>query len=328
MSIGDFIGIQPSELKFPFELKKQSSCYMQLSNKTDQYIAFKVKTTNPKKYCVGPNAGVVLPNSACNVRVTLQAQEEAPLDMQCRDKFLVQSVVAPQGASSKDVTQEMFTREDGKIVDEFRLRVVYIPANPPSPVPEGEEEATSPETSLAEDEIRKPVLSEVFLSIMLFLSVPFNFISVVSKLNEEKASVTKENKKLLRELELIKNQTRKRQGNALSFVVLIFGLLLGILVGYVITGNPTNTSGKCPVDTLKLGICGDWVGLVHEVVGTKPSSECCELLKGLADFEAALCLCTEIKANVLGIAKVKVPIALSLAVNSCGKKVPRDFVCS
>ncbi|GER31221.1 vesicle-associated membrane protein [Striga asiatica] len=249
MSIGDFMGIQPSELKFPYEkkrkghrglgfieLKKQSSCCMQLSNKTDQYIAFKVKTTNPKKYCVRPNAGIVLPNSVCNVTVTLQAQKEAPPDMQCRDKFLVQSVIAPQGATSKDVTQEMFTREDGKIVDEFRLRVVYIPANPPSPVPEGEEEGTSPETSSAEDEIRKPVFSEVTKSLKQSVgnSSSESWTAVVSKLNEEKASVTKENQKLLRELELIKNQMRQRQGNAVSFVVLIFGLLLGILVGYLI----------------------------------------------------------------------------------------------
>lgn len=84
---------------------------------------------------------------------------------------------------------------------------------------------------------------------------------------------------------------------------------------------------KCPRDTLKLGVCGDWLGLVHEVIGTKPSSECCALVKGLADVEAALCLCTAIKANVVGIGKLKIPIALSLIVNSCGKKVPKGFVC-
>ncbi|CAA0820372.1 Vesicle-associated protein 1-3 [Striga hermonthica] len=224
MAVGDFLSVQPSELKFSFELKKQSSCCMELSNKTDQYIAFKVKTTNPKNYCVRPNAGVVLPNSICNVTVTMQAQKEAPLDMQCKDKFLVQSVIAPQGTTNKEVIQEMFSREDGKVVEEIRLKVVYFPANPPSPVPEGDEEETSTGTSSAEDEIRKPMLSEVFSLL----------ITVVSKLNEEKASVTKQNQRLLRELELIKKQTRKGQGSGVSYVVLVFGLLLGILVGYLI----------------------------------------------------------------------------------------------
>ncbi|ONK59044.1 uncharacterized protein A4U43_C08F2390 [Asparagus officinalis] len=110
MSSGDLLRIQPSELKFPFELKKQSSCCMQLTNKTDQYVAFKVKTTNPKKYCVRPNAGIVLPGSTCDVTVTMQAQKEAPLDMQCKDKFLLQSVVAEHGATLKDITPEMVTR--------------------------------------------------------------------------------------------------------------------------------------------------------------------------------------------------------------------------
>ena len=37
-----------------------------------------------------------------------------------------------------------FSKADGKVVEEFRLRVVYILANPPSPVPEGSEEDSSP----------------------------------------------------------------------------------------------------------------------------------------------------------------------------------------
>ncbi|KAL8495586.1 hypothetical protein ACS0TY_019639 [Phlomoides rotata] len=90
---------------------------------------------------------------------------------------------------------------------------------------------------------------------------------------------------------------------------------------------PSVKPAKCPRDTLKFGVCGDWLGLVHEVIGTKPSKECCALVEGLADVEAALCLCTAIKANVLGIAKLKIPIAISLFINSCGKKVPKGFVC-
>lgn len=88
-----------------------------------------------------------------------------------------------------------------------------------------------------------------------------------------------------------------------------------------------STSKKCPKDTLKFGVCGSWLGLVTEVIGTKPSTECCTLVKGLADLEAALCLCTAIKANVLGVIKLEVPVALTLLVNGCNKKVPEGFVC-
>ncbi|GAB2300866.1 Vesicle-associated protein 1-2 [Dionaea muscipula] len=152
MSTGELLNIEPLELKFPFELKKQISCSLQLANKTDNYVAFKVKTTNPKKYCVRPNTGVVLPRSACDVIVTMQAQKEAPPDMQCRDKFLLQSVVASSGATAKDITAEMFNKEAGHVVEECKLKVIYLsPPQPPSPVPEGSEEGGSPRGSVSDN---------------------------------------------------------------------------------------------------------------------------------------------------------------------------------
>ncbi|PIA50157.1 hypothetical protein AQUCO_01300712v1 [Aquilegia coerulea] len=96
--------------------------------------------------------------------------------------------------------------------------------------------------------------------------------------------------------------------------------------------KPTPSSpvkpAKCPKDTLKLGVCADLLGgLVSLTVGTPASTPCCALLSGLADVEAALCLCTAIKANVLGIVKLDIPVALSLLVNACGLKTPKGFKC-
>ncbi|KAL0425821.1 UNVERIFIED_CONTAM: putative lipid-binding protein [Sesamum radiatum] len=122
----------------------------------------------------------------------------------------------------------------------------------------------------------------------------------------------------------------------LALIILNFILFTCVSSHYVpcppkSTTSPPSTTPikpvKCPKDTLKFGICGDWLGLIHEVVGVKPSSKCCALVEGLADLEAALCLCTALKANVLGVVKVEIPVALSLVVNSCGKKVPEGFVC-
>ena len=36
----------------------------------------------------------------------MQAQREAPPDMQCKDKFLVQSVILPDDIEDKEVSQE------------------------------------------------------------------------------------------------------------------------------------------------------------------------------------------------------------------------------
>ncbi|KAG5045173.1 hypothetical protein JHK86_014579 [Glycine max] len=89
---------------------------------------------------------------------------------------------------------------------------------------------------------------------------------------------------------------------------------------------PSPPKASCPKDTLKLGVCADILGLVNVTVGTPPSSECCALVKGLADLEAALCLCTAIKANVLGI-NLNVPVTLSVILSACQKTVPPGFQC-
>lgn len=37
----------------------------------------------------------------------MQAQREAPIDMQCKDKFLLQSIVTDPDTNPKDITPEM-----------------------------------------------------------------------------------------------------------------------------------------------------------------------------------------------------------------------------
>ncbi|XP_059439310.1 vesicle-associated protein 1-2-like isoform X2 [Corylus avellana] len=109
--------IQPKELKFIFELKKHSSCSIRLANNTHNYVAFKVKTTSPKKYCVRPNVGIISPKSASDFTVTMQAQRTAPPDMECKDKFLIQSTIVPDGTTDENIEPSMVTKD----VDEFKL---------------------------------------------------------------------------------------------------------------------------------------------------------------------------------------------------------------
>ncbi|XP_077245083.1 vesicle-associated protein 1-3-like isoform X1 [Tasmannia lanceolata] len=231
---GDILSIQPTELKFPFELKKQSSCSLQLINKTEQYVAFKVKTTNPKKYSVRPNTGIVLPGSACNVTVTMQAQKEAPLDFQCKDKFLLQSVVANHSTTTKDITPDMFSKEDGKVVEEVKLRVVYIPANPPSPVPEGSEEGNSPRASLLDNGNQNSLFDAVSRSVDESSEKKSEAWAIISKLTEEKTSAIQQNQKLHQELELLRKEISKSHASGFSFVFVVVIGILGILFGFLV----------------------------------------------------------------------------------------------
>ncbi|GFY96922.1 hypothetical protein Acr_11g0012280 [Actinidia rufa] len=82
-------------------------------------------------------------------------------------------------------------------------------------------------------------------------------------------------------------------------------------------------SAFCPRDTLTLGYCIDLLGMVS---GSPVSSKCCALVEGLEDTEAAVCLCTAIKDNVLGI-ELNMPVALSLLMSACEKSIPPGFQC-
>ncbi|KAJ0027811.1 hypothetical protein Pint_36658 [Pistacia integerrima] len=82
----------------------------------------------------------------------------------------------------------------------------------------------------------------------------------------------------------------------------------------------------CPIDTLKLGACVDVLGgLVKIGVGSSAKDSCCPVLQGLVDLDAAVCLCTTIKAKLLNI-NIILPIALKVLVD-CGKNPPSGFQC-
>ncbi|CAM0903602.1 unnamed protein product [Alopecurus aequalis] len=242
----ELLGIEPLELRFPFETKKQISCSMQLTNRTDGYIAFKVKTTSPKKYCVRPNSGIVPPRSTSDVIVTMQAQKEVPPDMQCKDKFLVQSAVVTEGMAVKDITGEMFKKESGNVVDEVKLKVLYVqPPRPPSPVREGSEEGSSPRPSFSDGvswtsrdteatrETEEPSLFSDMRAQREPEGVTFEPSSaLISRLTEERNSAIQQNDKLREELDMVRREISKQNGG-FPFVFVVAVALLGVLLGFV-----------------------------------------------------------------------------------------------
>ncbi|PSS10177.1 Vesicle-associated protein 2-2, N-terminally processed like [Actinidia chinensis var. chinensis] len=152
----ELLEIQPPELKFIFELKKQCSCSVRLVNKSNNHVAFKVKTTSPKKYCVRPNTGIIKPKSACDFTVTMQAQKVAPPDMICKDKFLVQCTVVSAGTTDEDINSSMFAKDNGRYTEENKLRVILIrPTNSPilSPINGTLRQVPPYEASILKDQV-------------------------------------------------------------------------------------------------------------------------------------------------------------------------------
>ncbi|RRT66155.1 hypothetical protein B296_00031763 [Ensete ventricosum] len=89
---------------------------------------------------------------------------------------------------------------------------------------------------------------------------------------------------------------------------------------------PSPTAPTCPIDTGELDSCVDLLGgLVHIIIGQGVSYQCCPVLEGLSDLDAAVCLCATIKAQALNIQILLSPALDVLA--DCGKQVPSDFEC-
>ncbi|CAL5056717.1 unnamed protein product [Urochloa decumbens] len=209
--------VSPSDLKMPFELKKQNSACLELFNKTDQRVAFKVKTTNPKKYAVRPANGFVPPRGSLGISITMQAPKEIPPDYHCKDKFLVQSIVVEEG--TKDIADDMFSKAPGKLIEEVKVRVIYVPANPPSPVPEeSEEEDISSSDSDVDHEVKRPSTSK----------------SDICLVSNTIKSYTEENKKIQKELDLLRKTKPSPEGFSSTLVLLIFSF--SVLLGYYLLG--------------------------------------------------------------------------------------------
>ncbi|KAG7952192.1 hypothetical protein I3843_12G046900 [Carya illinoinensis] len=58
--------------------------------------------------------------------ITLQAQQEYPPDMQCKDKFLLQSTIVPPHTDVDELPQDTFNKDSGRAIEECKLKVLYI----------------------------------------------------------------------------------------------------------------------------------------------------------------------------------------------------------
>ena len=120
----DMLGIEPLELRFPLEHNKQTSCSVELTNETNNSIAFNIQTPS-KQYSTRPDKGIVLPGCKRDVKITLYPQESAT-QVTNYDKFVVQSTQVNDGLADEDIADHMFKSKGGKkMVDEVNLMVLY-----------------------------------------------------------------------------------------------------------------------------------------------------------------------------------------------------------
>ncbi|KAJ6963083.1 hypothetical protein NC652_001648 [Populus alba x Populus x berolinensis] len=192
------------------ELEKQSFCDLKVVNNTEHHVAFKVKTTSPKKYFVRPNTGVIQPWDSFVIKVTLQAQREYPLDMQCKDKFLLQSTIVLPPANVDELPPDTFNKDsDGKVIQEMKLRVVYMP--------------TSTTQGNLEDEVLLKGSEKI----------P-DANSAVQLLEDERDAAVRQTQLLQQELDLLRRRRYRKTDPGFSLMFAFVVGLVGIMIGFLL----------------------------------------------------------------------------------------------
>ncbi|KAF9880753.1 integral er membrane protein [Colletotrichum karsti] len=131
------VDIEPTELSFKRPFTVEVSQILRIKNPNQSPIAFKVKTTAPKQYCVRPNSGRVEPGQDVEVTVLLQAMKaEPPMDAKCRDKFLVQSVPITADKEFASIAN-ILDQTDKASMTERKIRVNWLAAEDQSPNGQG-----------------------------------------------------------------------------------------------------------------------------------------------------------------------------------------------
>jgi len=130
------VELDPPELHFKRPFNKEVSQVLRLQNPHSDPVAFKVKTTAPKQYCVRPNSGRIEPGADVEVQVLLQAmKEDPPPDAKCRDKFLVQTIAitADKEFSSPSALWSHIEQTSKSSIHEKKIRVQFLAADAATP---------------------------------------------------------------------------------------------------------------------------------------------------------------------------------------------------
>ncbi|KAH8553137.1 PapD-like protein [Umbelopsis sp. PMI_123] len=122
--------IDPSQqLAFRRPLTRHVEVQLAISNPTSDLVAYKIKTTAPKQYCVKPNSGRIAANSSVSIQVILQPLKEEPEpNFKCKDKFLVQSVALTPDTAKVSLADLWTNLENGPKdkIHQKKIRCVFL----------------------------------------------------------------------------------------------------------------------------------------------------------------------------------------------------------
>ncbi|KAI9028315.1 PapD-like protein, partial [Phycomyces nitens] len=123
------------QLEFVRPLTRVVTSTLRLQNSGTSNVAFKVKTTAPRQYCVRPNSGLIKPQSTMEVQVMFQPlSEEPPAGFKCKDKFLVQSVQVADNL--EEISPDLWANIEAtnkQSIEQKKLKCAFVDEEAPVP---------------------------------------------------------------------------------------------------------------------------------------------------------------------------------------------------
>lgn len=125
-SVVNILEISPEDkLFFTGPFTEISKTHITLKNATFKSIIFKIKTTEPKKYCVRPNQGIIGPQDSATATVILQPLDEELLSSsQGQHKFQILHTLKDDDVSLKSI-EELWLSANHALVFHHKLRCYF-----------------------------------------------------------------------------------------------------------------------------------------------------------------------------------------------------------
>ncbi|KNC85438.1 hypothetical protein SARC_02388 [Sphaeroforma arctica JP610] len=117
-----YLEVEPRELEFINPGTQPVNIRLVLKNPNSTAIAYKIKTTAPRRYCVRPNHGKVLAGKSESVEIILNSLKPEELNAPCKDKFLILTTLDKESGLSCD---DLFKSVAKSEIGEAKLKCKY-----------------------------------------------------------------------------------------------------------------------------------------------------------------------------------------------------------
>jgi len=220
--------LNPLVLYFPPPLNRIITNILKLHNTSkDYYVAYKVKTTRPNRYCVRPNLGLIAPGETIELQIHYSFQKDPPTSLRSKDKFQVESVILTNTLGPDQSLPDLFKTTPKEKITKEKLKCRFA-----SPTPTVNERVVKERALDGTKDAGDANKTDTTPKELTAVKEPKQ--SSDSKVTQELLRVSKERDALKKEVRDLHSQVT----NVASFSSLlssnsIVALLVAILVGYL-----------------------------------------------------------------------------------------------